>query len=154
MRPTCFTIPQADACPAESTTKSPKSNGDLDIGTVSQQPSDTVPAGSVIRQSPNSGTLVSQGSTVDLVVSSGSANGTVSVRIDPEEVRAVARWSVDGGAIWNDSDQVLSLQAGKRRVTFLAVEGWTAPSNQSVVITGGTPSEIVVELRIPTIPRI
>ena len=40
-------------------------------GTISQQSSTTVPAGSVISQSPNAGTSVAAGSAVALVVSSG-----------------------------------------------------------------------------------
>jgi len=43
----------------------------LVLGTVSQQSSTTVPAGSVIRQTPASGTSVSLGSAVSVVVSTG-----------------------------------------------------------------------------------
>jgi beta-lactam-binding protein with PASTA domain len=43
----------------------------LIVGTVTNQDSDTVPAGSVISQSPIAGTIVAVGSSVDLVVSSG-----------------------------------------------------------------------------------
>jgi autotransporter-associated beta strand protein len=43
----------------------------LTVGTVTVAPSSTVPAGSVISQLPVSGTLVSPGTPVDLVISSG-----------------------------------------------------------------------------------
>ncbi|MGR8932359.1 MAG: PKD domain-containing protein, partial [Gammaproteobacteria bacterium] len=43
----------------------------LALGTVSPQSNDTVPAGTVISQSPVAGTLVNIGSAVDIVVSSG-----------------------------------------------------------------------------------
>jgi serine/threonine-protein kinase len=43
----------------------------LTLGTVSNQPSATVPSGSVVSTSPSPGTKVNPGSTVNLVVSSG-----------------------------------------------------------------------------------
>ena len=48
----------------------------LVVGTVTQQSSATVPSGSVISQSPVSGTSVAAGSAVDLVVSTGPAADT------------------------------------------------------------------------------
>jgi hypothetical protein len=45
------------------------------VGTVTQQASATVPAGSVIDKDPNAGTSVETGSAVDLVVSTGPAPG-------------------------------------------------------------------------------
>ena len=47
------------------------SQAGLTTGTVTQQYSDTVPEGDVISQSPEAGTEVECGSTVDLVVSQG-----------------------------------------------------------------------------------
>ncbi|MBP9002133.1 MAG: PASTA domain-containing protein [Candidatus Hydrogenedentes bacterium] len=47
----------------------------LYVGTVTEQCSDTVAAGSVISQNPVAGTAVTEGSTVDLVVSSGPCGG-------------------------------------------------------------------------------
>ena len=46
----------------------------LSIGTVTTENSSTVPAGSVIDQAPASGSEVTLGSEVDLVVSSGNPN--------------------------------------------------------------------------------
>ena len=45
----------------------------LTVGTVTQEASSTVPAGTVIRQNPPAGVLVTSGSQVNLVVSSGPA---------------------------------------------------------------------------------
>jgi hypothetical protein len=49
----------------------------LTVGTVTTQSSSTVPSGSVISQSPAGGTSVAAGSSVSLVVSSGTAAATV-----------------------------------------------------------------------------
>jgi hypothetical protein len=46
-------------------------NAGLVVGAVTQQPSNAVPAGSVISQNPSAGTSVAAGSAVDLVVSTG-----------------------------------------------------------------------------------
>ena len=47
-------------------------NAELAVGTVTQQSSETVPAGRVISQDPTAGTSVAAGSAVALVVSTGS----------------------------------------------------------------------------------
>ena len=59
---------------------------DLAVGTVTQEASDSVAAGSVISQSPTAGVSVARGSVVDLVVSSGPVVVEfvpVRVEIDP-----------------------------------------------------------------------
>jgi len=53
-------------------------NANLVVGTVTTQSSTTVPSGSVISQTPTSGTQVAVGSSVNLVVSSG-APGQITV---------------------------------------------------------------------------
>jgi len=45
----------------------------LTVGVVTRQPDDTIPAGDVIIQDPDAGTMVASGSAVDLVVSEGPA---------------------------------------------------------------------------------
>ena len=60
---------------AQATTAITTAN--LVIGTVTQQSDDSVPAGNVISQSPTAGTVVTEGSAVDLVISSGPDNATV-----------------------------------------------------------------------------
>lgn len=54
-------------------------NAELVVGTVTQQSSAIVTAGSVISQSPSATTSVATGSAVNLVVSTGAASVTVSV---------------------------------------------------------------------------
>jgi beta-lactam-binding protein with PASTA domain len=57
---------------AQATATSAITGAGLAVGTVTQQSSSTVPSGSVISESPAAGTSVATGSTVNLVVSSGS----------------------------------------------------------------------------------
>jgi beta-lactam-binding protein with PASTA domain len=47
----------------------------LVVGTVTQQPSNTVPSGSVISESPTAGTSVAPGSAVNMVVSRDPSAG-------------------------------------------------------------------------------
>lgn len=61
------------------------------VGTVTEQSSDSVPAGSVISQNPAAGESVSSGSNVDLVVSSGPAVDNFS---DEFSVDSLGDWSV------------------------------------------------------------
>ena len=58
----------------------------LVVGTVTQQSSATVPAGSVISQNPAAGTSVAAGSAVNLVVSTGPALGGGAERGGPDAV--------------------------------------------------------------------
>jgi beta-lactam-binding protein with PASTA domain len=55
------------------------SGAGLAVGTVTQQSSASVPAGSVISQSPIAGSNVAEGSAIGLVVSSGAAAASASV---------------------------------------------------------------------------
>jgi beta-lactam-binding protein with PASTA domain len=62
--PDCRSVPRAD-CEASIT------NAGLKVGAITQAASDTIPAGNVIRTDPAQDTMVSKGSSVDLVVSLG-----------------------------------------------------------------------------------
>ncbi|MEJ1966689.1 MAG: PASTA domain-containing protein [Gammaproteobacteria bacterium] len=94
-------------------------NAGLVLGSVTQQASDSVPAGSVISQSPTAGTNVAAGTGVNLVTSSGAASGspfdvlkaaTQATHIKPPALKivllldfahraiAVRSWSIPGGA--------------------------------------------------------
>jgi serine/threonine-protein kinase len=55
----------------------------LGVGAVTQEPSTSVPAGSVIRQDPAVGTKVDKGSTVSFVVSTGSPSPTATPTPSP-----------------------------------------------------------------------
>jgi RHS repeat-associated protein len=60
----------------------------LTVGSVTEEHSDTVPAGDVISQAPVVGSSIEEHSQVDLVVSLGSAFPTVSIGADPMEITA------------------------------------------------------------------
>ena len=67
----------------------------LKLGTVTAEPSATVPAGSVISQDPAAGTKVDKGSSVSIVVSTGSPSPRPTP-IAPEQPREVAVPNVYG----------------------------------------------------------
>ncbi|MGH8549812.1 MAG: PASTA domain-containing protein [Methylococcales bacterium] len=69
----------------------------LTVGTVTQQASNTVPSGSVIRQNPAAGTSVAAGSAVNLVVSSGPA--PVSVPNVVGQTQAAAQTAITGAGL-------------------------------------------------------
>ncbi len=78
--PSLVNLPQADAEAAISA-------AGLAIGTTTTSNSETVPANSVISQSPASGVQIVEGSVVDLVLSIGSVP-TVSIVANPESIPA------------------------------------------------------------------
>jgi hypothetical protein len=53
-----------------------------------------------------------------------------------------AQWQVDGGTLQPIGTSVLALPAGNHTVSFSAVSGWTAPTNQSVSIKNAQTSAI------------
>ena len=71
-------VPNVEGKP-QSTAESEIQAAGLTAGNVTQRCSDTVPAGSVISQDPAAGTQVNPGTAVNLVVSSGPCQGTVTV---------------------------------------------------------------------------
>jgi len=62
-------------------------NVGLAVGTVTQEPSATVPAGQVIRQTPEAGAELAAGAAVDLVLSTGPESTAVTV----PDVRSLTR---------------------------------------------------------------
>jgi beta-lactam-binding protein with PASTA domain len=58
---------------SQSAAESAITTAGLIVGSISSVSSNSVPAGNVISQTPNGGTQVSAGSSVDLVISTGSA---------------------------------------------------------------------------------
>ena len=68
------TVPDVVGQP-QATASSMIAGAGLALGTVNETPSNTVPPGSVISQSPSGGSRVSTGSTVNLVVSRGPSTG-------------------------------------------------------------------------------
>jgi RHS repeat-associated protein len=60
----------------------------LTVGSVTEEHSDTVPAGDVISQAPVAGSSTEEYSPIDLILSLGSAFPTVSISADPMEITA------------------------------------------------------------------
>ena len=83
-------VPQATVPDLSGMTKAQAEQALLNVGlkpgVVTPQPSDTVPAGSVVSQSPPVDTKVDRGSTVDIVVSSGTPSPTPSSTASPVAV--------------------------------------------------------------------
>jgi hypothetical protein len=100
----------------------------LVTGTVTQQASATVPAGSVISQSPIATTSVAVGSAVNLVVSTGPA---------PASAFALAPTSIAFGS------QPLNFASDPQTVT-LSSTGDAALSITSIALTGANPSQFVL----------
>ena len=68
--------------------------------------------------------------------------GSLTVTIDPAEVRDQARWSLDG-KVWYESGQTLDgLGVGAYTVQFAAVDGWETPAPQEVTILYGQMSPV------------
>ena len=90
----------------ESDAKSVITSESLNVGTISNDYSDTVPKGFVISQSPSGGTSVPEGSSVSLRISLGPEPDDVPpVPVPPDESCLVANWKLDEieGAIAYDS---------------------------------------------------
>ena len=67
-----------------------------------------------------------------------SQSGSLTVTISPVgAVRDGAIWSVDGGSSQASGSTVSNLSVGSHTVAFSGLQGWTAPSSQTVTITGG-----------------
>jgi PKD repeat protein len=66
-------------------------------------------------------------------------SGSLTVTISPTgAASAGAKWNVDGGSTWYASGAVVpNLSVGSHTVAFSGVQGWTAPSSQTVTITNG-----------------
>jgi hypothetical protein len=97
----------------------------LTVGAITQASSATVPSGSVISSNPAAGTLVSPGSAVALVVSTGPG--------DPTQVLMV--FSQGAG---NRSVAVTTTTTNVRLVAFVGADGPTiSPNPQAVTVSGG-----------------
>ena len=126
-------------------------NAGLTLGTVSTASSTTVPAGSVISQTPAAGTLVAPGSAVALVVSSGPPplSTTYHAQDDFSGTQGYRNWyylygsgtpmTFDATAGWwrgNETYLVLWNYGGHPGNGSDAIRRWVAPQAGSVRITG------------------
>lgn len=66
-------------------------------------------------------------------------DGSLQVTITPPgAVSAGAQWQVDGGVLQPSGATVEGLSVGTHTVSFSAVQGWTAPANQSVIVSSNS----------------
>ncbi len=64
--------------------------------------------------------------------------GSLKVTISPQEaINDGAQWQVNGGSWQNSGAVVPDLAVGTHSVKFKTINGWTAPSNQTVTISAG-----------------
>ena len=137
----------------------------LDVGTVTQASSATVPPGSVISQNPAAGTSVAAGTAVDLVISSGPPNVNVpavtlitqanaqdaitaaglvvgkvtqtnSTTVPPGSV--ISQNPAAGASVAPGSAVNLAISSGPPpRVSVPAVTGFTQADAQAAIVTAG-----------------
>ncbi len=88
----------------QATAESRITGAGLVVGTVSQEASNTVPAGDVISQDPTAGTDVNSGSSVSLVISTGPADVAVPNVVGLSEAAAIAALNAAGLTVGDVSD--------------------------------------------------
>ncbi len=70
------------------------------------------------------------------VLAAQEDTGTLSVHIEPAQVCADgATWSLDGGATWYESGEILLLETGNYTVDFSDLTGWDAPAEINVQVS-------------------
>lgn len=117
-------------------------NAGLVVGTVTSANSSSVPAGNVISQNPLGGTSVAQGSTVDLVVSTGPAQVTVPAVVGMSQSDAEAAITAAGLTVGSISTQHSSTVAAGVVIS-------ESPSAGSIVVSGSS-VDLVVSLGHPS----
>ena len=92
----CPTVPDVVGM-VETVAKSAITSANLNVGAISNEYSDSVPQGFVISQSPSGGTIVSEGSDVNITISIGPQPGDVPP-VPPDANCLVAHWKLDDGS--------------------------------------------------------
>jgi beta-lactam-binding protein with PASTA domain len=113
----------------------------LIVGTVTQQPSSTVPAGSVIAQNPLGGQQVPPGSAVNLVVSSGPALATVPDVVGLTQVSATTAITGAGLIVGTVTQQPSSTVPAGSVIAQNPLGGQQVPPGSAVnlVVSSGVP---------------
>ncbi len=108
----------------------------LTVGTVSTASSDTVPAGDVISQNPVAGTIVSEGSGVDMEVSTGPAAGlSVTLALSTSAITAGDPITLIPEVIDGDGVPMTPMPPVTYSITFAAGEAsGTLPTESGGVI--------------------
>jgi beta-lactam-binding protein with PASTA domain len=110
------------------------------VGAITQENSDTVPAGNVISQSPTGGTSVAAGSPVDLVVSEGPAVPLTVTSISPNSTGLATTLdaTISGTGFANDAQVSFTNGTGPApRVTSLTFVDSTTLSVTIQIRSGG-----------------
>ena len=76
--------------------------------------------------------LLTAGGVVERTVNYTVIAPTVNYTLDPEN----GKWRLDNGS-WNNSGAIVTTTVGKHTVYFSAVDGYTTPDSQSIVLSGG-----------------
>src|ERR1017187_9402241 len=63
-----------------------------------------------------------------------------------------AQWQVDGGAFQNSGAVVPNLAGGNHTLSFNSTTGWSAPSNQTVMVTSDTTNAVIGNFAEASIP--
>ena len=81
---------------------------------------------------------IPNGQTTSLGGTYVQQSGSLTVTISPAgAVSDGAMWNVDGGTRYGSGAVLPNLSAGSHTVSFSGLQGWTAPSSQTVTITSG-----------------
>ncbi len=118
----------------------------LTVGLISQQNSNTVPAGNVITQNPPGGAQVVKGSAVDLVVSSGIAQVIVPNVVGQPQADAAAALTGSGLSVGNLTQQSSDIIAAGNVISQNPVGGSSVASGSAVDLLIST-GAIAVTLR-------
>jgi len=120
-------------------------NAGLVVGTVTQQSSTTVAAGSVISQSPTAGVDVDSGSAVNLVVSSGAPQTTVPNVVGATQSAATTTITNAGLVVGTVTQQSSTTVAAGSVISQNPTAGVDVDSGSAVslVVSSGTPQVTV-----------
>ncbi|MBN1817093.1 MAG: lamin tail domain-containing protein, partial [Sedimentisphaerales bacterium] len=71
--------------------------------------------------------------------------GSVTVTLNPESIRAQARWSLDGST-WHESGYSLGpIPTGAYTVQYSSVSGWTTPGSQPITVSENQTTTVSAE---------
>ena len=151
------TVPNLNGL-TEAQARDSLSNSKLTAGNVSYENHDTVPSGMVISQNPTSGSTITEGDSVDFVVSNGPEEKEVSYRADIAGTVTCNDEALDGTAVtvqvvFSGStvyEQSITVTAGSSYSVEASVPGLTSQSGSaSFVIVDGNGSDVTGSFSVP-----
>ena len=129
----------------------------LTVGTVTTQPSDTGPSGTVISQNPISGASVTAGSAVDLVVSSGVASVIVPGFVGQVQAAAEAALTGAGLTVGTVSTQSSDTVPSGTVISQNPISGASVTTGSAVnlvVSSGSATTALPLDVFVSVTPRI